>query len=142
MLSAADMPLACFPAASPGNIQGAASHGALPLATCRQGESNMDFDISDDLKQPRRPARRVMTLHRISAAARRPLDAEKAFAAGLWHRIISVFESALPTLPSSRIGGGSDQCLCNIIAEPVLVVPSDIRLDMGQPFNQVTMGWR
>jgi hypothetical protein len=102
----------------------------------------MDFDFSDDLKQPRHPERRFMTQRRISAAARRPLDAEEIFAAGLRHRITSVFQSALPTLPGLRIAGGSDECRCNIIAEPVLVVPSDIRLDKGQPFDQATMGRR
>lgn len=54
----------------------------------------------------------------------------------------AMFQSALLTSPSSRIAGGSDEILRNIIAERVLGLPADIRVDKGKPFNQVPTGQR
>jgi acyl-CoA dehydrogenase len=53
-----------------------------------------------------------------------------------------MFQSALLSSPSARIAGGSDEILRNIIAERVLGLPSDIRVDKGMPFNQVPTGRR
>jgi alkylation response protein AidB-like acyl-CoA dehydrogenase len=54
----------------------------------------------------------------------------------------AMFQAALLSSPSSRIAGGSDEILRNIIAERVLGMPSDIRVDKGKPFNQVPTGRR
>lgn len=54
----------------------------------------------------------------------------------------AMFQSALLSSPSSRIAGGSDEILRNIIAERVLGMPSDIRVDKNKPFNQVPTGAR
>jgi alkylation response protein AidB-like acyl-CoA dehydrogenase len=53
-----------------------------------------------------------------------------------------MFQAALLSSPSGRIAGGSDEILRNIIAERVLGLPSDIRVDKNKPFNQVPTGKR
>src|SRR6201996_8332582 len=53
-----------------------------------------------------------------------------------------MFQAALLSSPSARIAGGSDEILRNIIAERVLGLPSDIRVDKNKPFNQVPTGKR
>jgi alkylation response protein AidB-like acyl-CoA dehydrogenase len=53
-----------------------------------------------------------------------------------------MFQAALLSSPSSRIAGGSDEILKNIIAERVLGLPADIRVDKGMPFSQVPTGRR
>jgi alkylation response protein AidB-like acyl-CoA dehydrogenase len=42
--------------------------------------------------------------------------------------------------PGGRIAGGSDEIMLNIIAERVLGLPQDIRVDKGIPFNEVPTG--
>jgi alkylation response protein AidB-like acyl-CoA dehydrogenase len=54
----------------------------------------------------------------------------------------AMFQQALLASPSARIAGGSDEILRNIIAERVLGLPSDIRVDKGVPFNRVPTGRR
>src|ERR1700761_5482463 len=54
----------------------------------------------------------------------------------------AMFQAALLSSPSGRIAGGSDEILRNIIAERVLGLPSDIRVDKNKPFNQVPTGKR
>jgi alkylation response protein AidB-like acyl-CoA dehydrogenase len=53
-----------------------------------------------------------------------------------------MFQSALLSSPSARIAGGSDEILRNIIAERVLGLPADIRVDKNRPFNTVPTGNR
>ena len=52
----------------------------------------------------------------------------------------ALFQQTLMTSPSARIAGGSDEILRNIIAERVLGLPPDIRLDKDVPFNKVPTG--
>jgi alkylation response protein AidB-like acyl-CoA dehydrogenase len=47
------------------------------------------------------------------------------------------FQAMLMSSPSMRIAGGTDEILRNIIAERVLGLPSDIRLDKDVPFNKI-----
>ena len=49
----------------------------------------------------------------------------------------ALFQQTLLNSPSSRIAGGSDEILRNIIAERVLGLPPDIRVDKDLPFNEV-----
>jgi alkylation response protein AidB-like acyl-CoA dehydrogenase len=53
-----------------------------------------------------------------------------------------MFQSALLSSPGARIAGGSDEILKNIIAERVLGLPADIRVDKSRPFNSVPTGNR
>ncbi len=50
------------------------------------------------------------------------------------------FQEALLYSPGSRIAGGSDEILRNIIAERVLGLPPDIRVDKDLPFNELPKG--
>jgi len=45
------------------------------------------------------------------------------------------FQESWITSPALRIGGGTDEILRNIIAEQVLGLPGDIRVDKDMPFN-------
>lgn len=47
------------------------------------------------------------------------------------------FQAMLLRSPSSRIAGGTDEILRNIIAERVLGLPGDIRVDKNVPFNKI-----
>ena len=42
--------------------------------------------------------------------------------------------------PGSRIAGGSDEIMLNILAERVLGMPQDIRPDKGIPFSEIPTG--
>jgi alkylation response protein AidB-like acyl-CoA dehydrogenase len=57
-------------------------------------------------------------------------DPETAEAAGQ-------FQTMLMSSPSTRIAGGTDEILRNIIAERVLGLPGDIRVDKDVPFNKI-----
>ncbi|MBU6499592.1 MAG: acyl-CoA dehydrogenase family protein [Rhodospirillales bacterium] len=52
----------------------------------------------------------------------------------------ALFQEALLFSPGLRIAGGTDEILRNIIAERVLGLPPDIRVDKDVPFNQLPQG--
>jgi alkylation response protein AidB-like acyl-CoA dehydrogenase len=47
------------------------------------------------------------------------------------------FQAMLLRAPGTRVEGGTDEIMRNIIAERVLGLPSDIRVDKDVPFNQI-----
>ncbi len=52
----------------------------------------------------------------------------------------ALFQDALLASPGGRIAGGSDEILRNIIAERVLGLPPDIRVDKDAAFNDLPQG--
>ncbi len=54
----------------------------------------------------------------------------------------AMFQDALLSAPGMRIAGGTDEILRNIIAERVLGLPGDVRVDKDLPFNQLLSGRR
>jgi alkylation response protein AidB-like acyl-CoA dehydrogenase len=52
------------------------------------------------------------------------------------------FQNALLYAPGKRIAGGTDEVLRNIIAERVLKMPPELRVDKGMPFNKIPTGAR
>ncbi len=42
--------------------------------------------------------------------------------------------------PGLRVAGGTDEVMRNIIAEQVLGLPGDIRVDKDLPFNKIPVG--
>jgi alkylation response protein AidB-like acyl-CoA dehydrogenase len=54
----------------------------------------------------------------------------------------AAFQLSFLASPGYRIAGGSDEILRNIIAERVLGMPGDIRVDKDLPYNQLPTGAR
>jgi alkylation response protein AidB-like acyl-CoA dehydrogenase len=52
------------------------------------------------------------------------------------------FQAMLMRSPATRVEGGTDEILRNIIAERVLGLPADIRVDKNVPFNQIPTSGR
>jgi alkylation response protein AidB-like acyl-CoA dehydrogenase len=50
------------------------------------------------------------------------------------------FQAMLLRSPATRIEGGTDEILRNIIAERVLGLPGDVRVDKSVPFNEIPTG--
>jgi alkylation response protein AidB-like acyl-CoA dehydrogenase len=63
------------------------------------------------------------------------VDPEQAAAVGR-------FQAMLLRSPATRVEGGTDEILRNIIAERVLGLPADIRVDKDVPFNQIPTSGR
>ncbi len=57
-------------------------------------------------------------------------DSELSEAAGM-------YQASYMNSPGLRIAGGTDEIMANIIAERVLGMPQDVRVDKGIPFNEV-----
>jgi len=52
----------------------------------------------------------------------------------------AIFQSSFLWAPGLRIAGGTDEILKNIIAERVLGLPQDVRVDKDVPFEQLRVG--
>ncbi len=52
----------------------------------------------------------------------------------------AVFQKGWLKAPGSRIAGGTDEILMNVIAERVLGMPGEIRVDKNRPFNDLPVG--
>jgi acyl-CoA dehydrogenase len=50
------------------------------------------------------------------------------------------FQAMLLRAPATRVAGGTDEIMRNIIAERVLGLPGDVRVDKDVPFNQIPTG--
>ena len=54
--------------------------------------------------------------------------------------LAAAFQAGLLSSPGLRIAGGTDEILKNIIAERVLGLPGDIRVDKDVPFKDMPRG--
>ena len=51
-----------------------------------------------------------------------------------------LFQQSFMWAPGLRIAGGTDEILKNIIAERVLGLPQDVRVDKDKPFDELKQG--
>ncbi len=72
----------------------------------------------------------AMDLMDMTGAIRDPELSEQA----------ALFQESYMTIPGMRIAGGTDEVMANIVAERVLGMPQDIRVDKGIPFKDVPTG--
>ena len=54
--------------------------------------------------------------------------------------MVGKFQAMMLRSPATRIEGGTDEILRNIIAERVLGLPADIRVDKDVPYNEIPRG--
>ena len=86
---------------------------------------------------------KVVTANNAQALAREMLDLEGAF--GLLtdpalSPAAAQFQQMILHAPGSRVAGGTDEILLNIIAERVLGLPGEIRVDKDVPFRDIPAG--
>ncbi|WP_416897170.1 MAG: acyl-CoA dehydrogenase [Minwuia sp.] len=70
------------------------------------------------------------------------LQAQGGAIAGPEADALGRFQAMLLRSPATRIEGGSDEILRNIIGERVLGLPGDIRVDKAVPFNEIPTSGR
>ncbi len=68
------------------------------------------------------------------------LEGEAGILQGAEAPMHGLFQAAGCRRRGWRIAGGTDEILRNIIAERVLVLPGDIRVDKDVPFNKIPTG--
>jgi alkylation response protein AidB-like acyl-CoA dehydrogenase len=110
----------------------------------------MNFDFSDEQKVLRDQARKFLGERASPQRVRRVIA---AFAMDLLDMggmvsdpelapMRAAFQDALLYTPGGRIAAGTDEILKNIIAERVLGLPADIRVDKDLPFSELPTGKR
>jgi alkylation response protein AidB-like acyl-CoA dehydrogenase len=68
------------------------------------------------------------------------LEGEAGILQGAEAPMQGAFQGGWLSSPGLRIAGGTDEILRNIIAERVLGLPQDIRVDKDVPFNKIPTG--
>jgi len=68
------------------------------------------------------------------------LEGEAGILEGAEAPMHGLFQGGWLSSPGLRIAGGTDEILRNIIAERVLGLPGDIRVDKDVPFNKIPTG--
>ena len=48
-----------------------------------------------------------------------------------------LYQTSYMSSPAIRVAGGTDEIMANIIAERVLGLPQEVRVDKGIPFNEI-----
>jgi alkylation response protein AidB-like acyl-CoA dehydrogenase len=72
----------------------------------------------------------AIDLQEMAGAIRDPKISEAA----------AMYQETYMAIPGLRIAGGTDEIMANIIAERVLGLPQDVRVDKGIPFSEVPTG--
>ena len=105
-----------------------ASDAALPGTPVR-------VEIYDEVADLARVS--TLTLQEIAALAMDLQGPSGVLSEGSQSTAGARFQAMLLRSPATRIEGGTDEILRNIIAERVLGLPADMRADRGMPFNQI-----
>jgi alkylation response protein AidB-like acyl-CoA dehydrogenase len=85
----------------------------------------------------------VVSANLTQAIAHEMLDIEGEFGIITDQALASLagqYQSQMLSSPGSRVAGGTDEVLRNIIAERVLGMPGDVRVDKGVPFKDIPTG--
>ena len=93
-----------------------------------------------DLPEPEHSIGKLVAGSMLQEIATYALDlqgAEGVLADSDQSEVAGQLQKMVLSSPSSRIAGGTDEIQRNIIAERVLGLPGDIRVDKDVPFNKI-----